>query len=187
LLKNISGSDDYIQVLLTEAPLNPLRNRQKAAEFFFESFNTPALFVSPQAVLSLYASGRTTGVVLDVGDGVVHVVPVYESFTLPHAITRMDVAGRDITEYLRLLLRRAGYNFQTSAEREIVREIKEKLCYVAFNPTKEEQIEADKHSIAMKDSLNSKSRIISGPVDDSAYYLPDGTQLSVCSVNECSR
>ncbi|RHY01919.1 hypothetical protein DYB28_010266 [Aphanomyces astaci] len=161
-------SDEH-PVLLTEAPLNPAANRVKAAEVFFESFNAPAFFVSPQAVLSLYASGRTTGVVLDVGDGVSHVVPVYESFTLPHAITRMDVAGRDVTNYLQLLCRRAGYNFQTSAELEVVKEIKEKLCYVAFNPTKEEQL-ASHHSISDATSGNPSHA-------SSEYRLPDGNIL----------
>ena len=95
-------------VLLTEAPLNPYAHREKAAEVFFESFSAPALFCAPQAILSLYASGRTTGLVLDAGDGVTHAVPVYEGFALPHAICRMDIAGRDISEHLVLLLRRAG-------------------------------------------------------------------------------
>jgi centractin len=172
-------SEDH-PVLLTEAPLNPVANRQRAGEVFFEAFNVPSLFVSPQAVLSLYASGRTTGVVLDVGDGVCHVVPVYESFTLPHAITRMDIAGRDVTAHLQLLLRRAGYNFQTSAEREVVREIKEKLCYVAFNPAKEEQLEAEKAALAAKDVLAKDKSAGAAPADDSsAYYLPDGTLLNV--------
>ncbi|KAE8994375.1 Alpha-centractin [Phytophthora rubi] len=172
-------SEDH-PVLLTEAPLNPVANRQRAGEVFFEAFNVPSLFVSPQAVLSLYASGRTTGVVLDVGDGVAHVVPVYEGFTLPHAITRMDIAGRDVTRHLQLLLRRAGYNFQTSAEREVVREIKEKLCYVAFNPTKEEQLEAEKSALAVKDMLSAKTKPSSASGDDtSAYYLPDGTLLNI--------
>eukprot|EP00644_Phytophthora_capsici_P007998 jgi/Phyca11/553962/estExt2_Genewise1Plus.C_PHYCAscaffold_580020 len=172
-------SEDH-PVLLTEAPLNPVANRQRAGEVFFEAFNVPSLFVSPQAVLSLYASGRTTGVVLDVGDGVAHVVPVYEGFTLPHAITRMDIAGRDVTRHLQLLLRRAGYNFQTSAELEIVREIKEKLCYVAFNPTKEEQLEAEKSALAVKDMLSAKSKSTTASGDDtSAYYLPDGTLLNI--------
>ncbi|KAG7378731.1 Alpha-centractin [Phytophthora pseudosyringae] len=172
-------SEDH-PVLLTEAPLNPVANRQRAGEVFFEAFNVPSLFVSPQAVLSLYASGRTTGVVLDVGDGVAHVVPVYEGFTLPHAITRMDIAGRDVTRHLQLLLRRAGYNFQTSAESEVVREIKEKLCYVAFNPTKEEQLEAEKSALAVKDMLSAKSKPTTTSGDDtSAYYLPDGTLLNI--------
>ena len=59
-------------VLLTEAPLNPRSNRDTAAQILFETFNVPALYTSIQAVLSLYASGRTTGVVLDAGDGVSH-------------------------------------------------------------------------------------------------------------------
>jgi len=126
-------------VLLTEAPLNPRANREKLAEVFFESFSVPAVHVSLQAVLSLYASGRTTGVVLDSGDGVTHAVPVFESFALTHAITRIDVAGRDVTNYLQRLLRRAGYAFHTSAEREVVREMKERVCYVAKDPLQEEE------------------------------------------------
>ncbi|KAH8926022.1 actin-like protein [Atractiella rhizophila] len=126
-------------VLLTEAPLNPYRNRDMAAQIFFETFNVPALFISVQAVLALYASGRTTGIVLDSGDGVTHSVPVFEGFSMPHAIRRVDVAGRDVTEHLQLLLRKSGYNLHTSAEKEVVRMIKEKNCYVALNPTKEEK------------------------------------------------
>ncbi|KAF9997502.1 Actin-2, partial [Modicella reniformis] len=126
-------------VLLTEAPLNPMRNREIAAQIFFETFNVPALFTSIQAVLSLYSSGRTTGVVLDSGDGVTHSVPVYEGFAIPHAIQRVDVAGRDVTEHLQLLLRKNGYHFHTTAEKEVVRIIKEKTCYLPANPAKEEK------------------------------------------------
>lgn len=105
--------------MLTEAPLNPRKNREKAAEIFFETLNAPAFFVSAQAILALYAAGRTTGVVLDSGDGVSHAVPVFEGFALPHAITRSDVAGRDVTEHLALQLRRAGHVFHTSVKRLI--------------------------------------------------------------------
>ncbi|WFD20125.1 centractin- actin- protein of the dynactin complex [Malassezia caprae] len=115
-------------VLLTEAPLNSRANREAAAQIFFETFNVPAMYVSIQALLSLYSSGRTTGVVLDSGDGVTHAVPVYEGFAMPHAIRRIDVAGRDVTEHLQMLLRRSGYYFHTSAEKEIVRAIKEQCC-----------------------------------------------------------
>ena len=87
---------------MTEAPLNPVANREKAAEIFFEGLNVPALYCSMQAILSLYASGRTSGVVLDCGDGVTHAVPVYEGFALPHAISRIDLAGRDVTSYLQV-------------------------------------------------------------------------------------
>ncbi|KAN0125214.1 actin-like protein [Russula decolorans] len=126
-------------VLLTEAPLNPRTNRESAAQIFFDTFNVPALYISVQAVLSLYASGRTTGIVLDSGDGVTHAVPVFEGFSMPHAIRRVDVAGRDVTEHLQLLLRKAGHHLHTTAEREVVRSIKEKNCYVALNPQKEDK------------------------------------------------
>merc|ERR1740127_177747 len=148
-------------VLLTEAPLNPRRNREKAAEIFFERFGCPALFVSAQAILSLYASGRTTGVVLDSGDGVTHAVPVFEGFALPHAVMRADIAGRDVTEHLMLQLRRTGHIFHTSAEREVVRQIKEQECYVAFNKQKEEQVEHEKAS------------------GQQPFRLPDGTQIAL--------
>jgi centractin len=131
-------SEDHA-VLLTEAPLNPFSNREKAAEIFFEAMNAPALFCSIQAILSLYASGRTTGVVLDSGDGVTHVVPVYEGFALPHAVKRMDIAGRSVTNYLQILLRRSGRVFTSSSELEVVRQIKENCCVVAFNPAEQEK------------------------------------------------
>ncbi|TFY78929.1 hypothetical protein EWM64_g5083 [Hericium alpestre] len=145
-------------VLLTEAPLNPRTNRDVAAQIFFDTFNVPALYISVQAVLSLYSSGRTTGIVLDSGDGVTHAVPVFEGFSMPHAIRRVDVAGRDVTDHLQLLLRKSGHHLHTTAEREIVRTIKEKCCYVALNPAKEE-----------KDSM--------GRVEE--FRLPDGNTVQL--------
>ncbi|OQO04379.1 Actin-like protein [Cryoendolithus antarcticus] len=153
-------------VLLTEAPLNPRANRETAAQVLFETFNVPALYTSIQAVLSLYASGRTTGIVLDSGDGVSHAVPVYEGFAVPSAIRRIDVAGRDVTEQLQVLFRKQGRVFQTSAEKEIVRNIKEKTSYVALDPKKEEK---EWGSVAAR-----------GGEDKSVEYtLPDGQKLKV--------
>jgi centractin len=118
---------------MSEAPLNSRRNRDQIAEIFFESIRAPALFFTPPSVLSLYASGRTTGVVLDVGEGVTHAVPVYEGFAMTHSVSRSDVAGRDITRQLQLQLRRSGLNFTTTAEADLVKSMKEEVCY--FSPT----------------------------------------------------
>lgn len=99
----------------------------------FETFNCPAFYTSINAVLSLYSRGDTTGVVIESGDGITNVVPIVEGFALPHAITRLDLGGRDITDYFMKLLNGMGYTLNTSAEREVVRDIKEKLCYTALD------------------------------------------------------
>lgn len=150
-------------VLLTEAPINPRQNRERTCEIFFETFNVPALFISIQAVLSLYATGRTTGIVLDSGDGVTQAVPIYEGFALPLSITRSDVAGRDVTRHLKLLLRKEGLVFNTTAEFEVVKTIKEKICFLTNNP----QRTYDDRSGG------------TGELENTSYVLPDGRTVEI--------
>lgn len=121
------------KVLLTEPPMNPIKNRERMCEVMFEKYDFGGVYVAIQAVLALYAQGLSSGVVVDSGDGVTHIVPVYESVVLNHLTRRLDVAGRDVTRYLIDLLSRRGYAFNRSADFETVRQIKEKLCYVSYD------------------------------------------------------
>ncbi|KRY08979.1 Actin-related protein 2 [Trichinella patagoniensis] len=151
------------KLLLTEAPLNPIKNREKMFEVMFEKFGFHSVYVAVQAVLTLYAQGLETGVVVDSGDGVTHICPVYQGFALNHLTKRLDIAGRNITSYLVSLLKLRGYAFNHSADFETVRQIKEKLCYTAYD-------------IEQEVKLALETVILVKP-----YTLPDGRVIRVGS------
>lgn len=150
--------DEPRPVLLTEPPLGPKMNREKMVELMFEAFDVPAVHVGIQGVLALFSTGHSTGVVLDIGDGVTQAVPIYEGFGLMHAATRIDLAGREVTEYLMKILRERGYLFATSSEREAVRELKEQLGYVA---------------------LDFDAEMSAGEEEERSFVLPDGQPLTI--------
>jgi actin-related protein len=149
-------------VLLTEAPRNPKANREKMVDIMFATFEVQNCYVAIQAVMSLYAAGRTTGLVVDSGDGVSHTVPVFEGFSVPHAVEKMDIAGRVLTEYLQKLLTESiNKNFTSSAEMEIVKNIKEELCFVA-----------SKYDEELQQAKSSSET-------DKQYTLPDKTVIDI--------
>jgi len=149
------------QILLTEPARNPVKNREKMGQIMFEKYNFGGVMFEYQALLTLMAEGNTTGAVLDCGDGVSHVIPVFEGLIQSHNIGRLNVAGRHVTEYLIKLLMYRGYAFNSSADYETVREIKEDMCYVSINLEKERLIGRDTTVI------------------DKEYKLPDGQTILV--------
>lgn len=148
-------------VLLTEAPLNPKENREKMTDMMFGTFNVKGLYIAIQAVLSLYANGKFTGCVVDSGDGVTHVVPIYDGYNLPHSVSRMDIAGRKLTDYFRDLIREEGYNYNKTSEFEIIKKMKESLCYVPLDFAEEE------------------SKINKGEIKAKEYTMPDGSVVTL--------
>jgi centractin len=158
-------------VLLTEPPHNPTSHREQLAEAFFETFRAPALFLAPPAVLSLYASGRTTGVVLDVGEGVTHCIPVYEGYALPHSIVRSDIAGMDVTNRLQLLLRKSGTAFSTTAESDFCSVMKEEVCYVSNVPSGYNEVDYFTEEKATTGAGDTSSK--------AKYQLPDGQVIDL--------
>jgi actin-related protein len=151
------------KVLLTEAPMNPKVNREKMTSLMFETFNVQGLYVAIQAVMSLYSNGRTTGCVVDSGDGVTHTVPVFEGYSVPHAVHKNLIAGRAITDHMTNLLQADGITTQggQSAWKQIVKKMKETLCYVAINPEEEKQKSSASTSI------------------QKTFELPDGATVNI--------
>jgi hypothetical protein len=151
------------KILLTEPPMNPLKNRETMCEVMFERYGFGGVYVAIQAVLALYAQGLSSGVVVDSGDGVTHIVPVYESTVLNHLTRRLDVAGRDVTRNLIALLLRRGYALNRTADFETVRQIKEKLCYVSYDLELDQRLSEDTTVLV------------------ESYTLPDGRVIRVGS------
>ena len=125
------------RVLLTEAPMNPRENRARMLESMFETFGFAGARVEVQAMLTLYAQGLLSGLVIDSGDGVTHAVAVYDGYCPAHLTRRLDVAGRHVTRYLSKLLLLRGYAFSSSGDFHSVQEMKDALCYVALEPAKD--------------------------------------------------
>lgn len=128
------------KILITEAAMNPLKNRREMVKMMFDKYGFQAVSVQTQAVLTLYAQGLVTGVVVDSGDGVTHIIPVYQSYGLNNCIQRLDIAGRRVTQQLVELLRLKGYTFNQTADFETVANIKEKFSYVALDLKLEDQL-----------------------------------------------
>lgn len=148
-------------VILTEPSLNPKHNKEKLTEMMFETFNVPSIYIGVQAVLSLYSSAMTTGLVTDIGDGVTHIVPIFDGYSMNHGIQRINLAGRSVTTRLSQLLFESGSRLVSSSDFQTCRLIKETCCYLAQDFDSE--VKKSVHDVVIN------------------YQLPDGQQLSLDS------
>ncbi|XP_063298701.1 actin-6-like isoform X2 [Pelobates fuscus] len=163
-----NGYKDHLEInscerpgLVSEAPLNLRANREKMMAVLFEGLGVPATYVSIQAVLALYSSGKVTGCVVDIGDGLTYTVPIFEGYCLQHAVLRLDLAGRELTSYLMSILNESGLSFISTSEREIVKYVKDRQCYIA------DEIELEELTRTGMEELEKE------------YKLPDGKIITV--------
>jgi len=146
--KELKTSPEFYPVYLTEAPMNPKAHRERMTQMMFETFKVPELYMNTTSALSLFAHGFTTGCVLESGEGVTHVVPIYEGVVLVNAIARLNLGGKVLTECFEKILRERGWTLEDYEERQVtsdglnltttavhlqVRNIMERLCYVALD------------------------------------------------------
>lgn len=161
LFSELRVSPEEHPIMLTETSLNPKPNRERVAQIMFETFNVPYLYLHLQAVLALLASGRTTGIVLDSGENITNIVPTFESYAIPHATIKIPLGGRDLTNYMKKILKERGIVFNNQNESHIVQDIKETMTYVV----------ADFHS-GLKESAESN-------LCEMNYEMPDGRKILV--------
>jgi centractin len=145
-------------IFISEPILNPYYHRKQISSALFDNLGVPALFFGSQPVLSLFASGEKSGVIIESGDAITQCCVVYEGYSIPHSYIRYDYGGRHVTEYLQSLLKRVGYSLNTSAEYEIVKKMKEKCYYI------------------ISSSTNDESKKL-GETAATQYWLPDGNVI----------
>ncbi len=129
--KKLNVNPKNTSILVTESVRNSNENREKLANIIFEKFGFSTMQIQVQAILSMYSEGRMTSCILDSGDGVSNIIPIVDGYVINNRIKKSELAGKEVTKYLTKLLFLRGYAFNTSADFETVKEIKEKLCFVS--------------------------------------------------------
>eukprot|EP01125_Pyxidicula_operculata_P003535 TRINITY_DN1456_c0_g1_i5.p1 TRINITY_DN1456_c0_g1~~TRINITY_DN1456_c0_g1_i5.p1 ORF type:complete len:317 (-),score=34.22 TRINITY_DN1456_c0_g1_i5:186-1136(-) len=154
---------EEVRVLMSDHPYAPLRDREKMAEIMFETFNITELAIEHESYMANFGTCRSCALVLQIGDGISHTLPIWEGYTMKEAILSVELSGSDITDYLTNSLREIGFPFNTTSEREIVRDMKEKLCYASLD------YESEYARVSSGDDYN----IIR------SYSLPDSSSLRI--------
>jgi len=149
-------------ILVTEPILNPKTNRENIAKVLFDKLGASTIFFASQPILSLFSTSQMTGVILESGAGVTQTCAIYEGYSIPVSYERYNYGGKDVTEYLKNMLKMRGYYFYNSSEIKFVNEIKEKMCYLEAN----KKMDFPKIKKIMNKNLFQ-------------YFLPDGNNISI--------
>ena len=158
-------------ILITEPLLNPYSNREKIASALFENLSAPAIFFASQPILSLFSTSNTSSIILESGEGVTQSCVVYEGYSIPNSYIRNNYGGKDVTEYFQTLLQRQGYSFTTTSEFEIVKKMKEDICFTTINSN----IGNALNNISNLDLSGNKNKSESSGI----YNLPDGNAIKI--------
>ena len=173
IYKKLEISNEQIRehpILITEPLLNPYSNREKIANILFENLSAPALFFASQPILSLFSTSNTSGIILESGDGVTQSSVVYEGYSIPNSFIRCNYGGKNVSEYFQNLLKKQGYNFSTTSEFEIVKKMKEDVCFIKY---------LKDSNYNNMDNNNIYNKINNNVNDESIYNLPDGSSIKV--------
>ena len=173
IYQNLEINNEEIRehpILITESLLNPYSNREKIASALFENLSAPAIFFASQPILSLFSTSNTSGVILESGEGVTQSCVVYEGYSIPNSYIRNNYGGRDVTDYFQTLLKKQGYSFSTTSEFEIVKKIKEEICFTVVGSSSNNPL-----SNISNLELGNKNKSESS----NTYNLPDGNAIKI--------
>ena len=176
--------------LIISQPVNNIKeNKEKIAEIMFESFNIPGLYIADSALLSAYAAGKFTGMVIDMGDGITQFSPIYEGFLLEDKCERINIGGKDITKYMRKILNKKGYKFSKDSEKYIARAIKEKACYISLS---KDEVETFEYELPDGNIVNIKEERTEAPeaiiFDSSLIFKEEKNIPEICNniIQKCN-
>ena len=173
IYQNLEINNEEIRehpILITEPLLNPYSNREKIASALFENLSAPAIFFASQPILSLFSTSNTSGVILESGEGVTQSCVVYEGYSIPNSYIRNNYGGRDVTDYFQTLLKKQGYSFSTTSEFEIVRKIKEEICFTIVGSSSNNPL-SNISNLEIGNKNKSES--------SNTYNLPDGNAIKI--------
>ena len=191
IFKNeLKVNPEEYKILITQPIKNIKENKEKIAEIMFESFNIPGLYLADSTLLSLFGTGKFTGMVIDMGDGSTQFSPIYDKKLLEDKCERINIGGKDITKYMRKILNKKGYKFEKESEKRIAREIKEKVCYISLSKDKVKPFEYELPDGNLVNIKEERTKAPEAFIFDSSLIFKEGKSIpQICHdiIQKCDK